>query len=144
MARGRRKSKPSKRELEAAHAAETRERNARAAAAWATASFAPAQAALADDPNKWYRDFVRAEVMRSAFLGDPAPQPDKSKPKRAKRKPDGPAIRRVKQALSELYPPDGRVPDHVPTEKVCARIEAECGWEASWDSVARARGRRKD
>jgi hypothetical protein len=52
---------------------------------------------------------------------------------RKKRKPDGPEVRRVKQELPKLFPPDGRVPDHVATAKVCARIEFESGWIASWD-----------
>jgi hypothetical protein len=46
--------------------------------------------------------------------------------------------------LPKLYPPHGRVPDHIATEKVKVRIQAECGWKTSSDSVARALKRRKD
>jgi hypothetical protein len=63
---------------------------------------------------------------------------------RKKRKSDGPVIRHIKQELPKLYPPARRVPDHIATEKVKARIQAECGWKTSSDSVARALKRRKD
>ena len=73
-----------------------------------------------------------------------APPPPAALSRRKKRKPDGREVRRIRQELPKLFPPDGRVPDHVATAKVCARIEAECGWKAKWDSVARALRRRKE
>ena len=85
-------------------------------------------------PSDVAGDRSSARKRRKTFAGP--------KPKRAKS--DGPAIRRIRQDLLKLFPPDGRVPDHNATEKICARIEAECGWKPSWDSVARALRRRED
>jgi hypothetical protein len=77
--------------------------------------------------------------------------PPRSKPEQATpKKEDGRVVTRIKQELlPELYPPDGLVPEHVNTETVHAGVAAiaeKRGWKTtpSYDSVARALGRRKD
>ena len=76
--------------------------------------------------------------------------------------PAGPKRRRYQQDpvllhLSKLYPPDGKVPDRVPTETVRQRVLAELAHEneelirrrlppmpaPSWETVHRALGRDK-
>jgi hypothetical protein len=76
--------------------------------------------------------------------------------------PAGPKRRRYQQEsvllhLSKLYPPDGKVPDRVPTETVRQRVLAELAHEneelirrgvpptpgPSWETVHRALGRDK-
>jgi hypothetical protein len=52
--------------------------------------------------------------------------------------------KRIKRELRKLFPPKGRVPADISTTQVRARLEAECGCKAGWDSVARALGRRRD
>jgi hypothetical protein len=95
------------------------------------------------DSYTFYRIEVAAEYLDELLPRDGA-DGDGDDTSVASSGRDGPAIRRIKQALPTLFPPDGRVPDHVATEKVRARIEAECGWKAGYDSVARALGRRDD
>ena len=61
----------------------------------------------------------------------------------------GPQQRRILPVLTKLFPPDGKVPDDVPTETVRGRVNDELASEnerfglreASWDSVNRALGR---
>ena len=76
--------------------------------------------------------------------------------------PAGPKRRRYQQDpvllhLSKLYPPDGKVPNRVPTETVRQRVLAELAHEneelirrgvppmrvPSWETVHRALGREK-
>jgi hypothetical protein len=95
------------------------------------------------DSYTLYRIEVAAEYLERLLPRDDA-DADGDDTRVASSGRDGPAIRRIKQALPTLFPPNGRVPDHVATAKVRARIEAECGWKAGYDSVARALGRRDD
>ena len=79
MAKAARKVKLSKRQIEA-----YRERDARAAAAWAVFSGGPSQAGLPfDDPHKQFMDRVRYDAIYSAYMADPP----------VASKDDGPEIR---------------------------------------------------
>ena len=61
----------------------------------------------------------------------------------------GPQRRRVLEALKKLYPPDGKVPDDVPTGVVRGQVTKELSADSrnreaaapSWDTVNRALGR---
>jgi hypothetical protein len=61
----------------------------------------------------------------------------------------GPQLRRVLQALKKLYPPDGKVPNDVPTAIVQGQVSKELSVDSknrelaapSWDTVNRALGR---
>jgi hypothetical protein len=59
---------------------------------------------------------------------------------------DGPQVARVKKVLQTLYPPAGRVPNHIKTNEVHASASAELEKQGepsvSRDTVARAIGRR--
>jgi len=68
---------------------------------------------------------------------------NKSKPKK-KRRHDRPQVARIKKELPKLYPPRGRVPETVSVETVKQRLISECDVNASWDTTARAIGRRRD
>jgi hypothetical protein len=77
--------------------------------------------------------------------------PVKPKPPRSKRTAEaGRQRRRVLQALKKRYPPDGKVPDDVPTEVVRGQVIEELLADSknrgladpSWDTVNRTLGRR--
>jgi hypothetical protein len=64
-------------------------------------------------------------------------------------KSDGPQVRRVLRVLPQLFPPEGKVPDEVPTETVRGQVAKVLESEnrrlglrnPGWDSVRRALGR---
>jgi hypothetical protein len=93
------------------------------------------------DSYTFYRIEVAAEYLERLLPRDDA-DGDGDDTRVASSGQGGPVIRRIRQDLLTLFPPDGRVPDHIAIAKVCARIEAECGWKPGYDSVARALGRR--
>jgi hypothetical protein len=108
-----------------------RERDARAAAAWATFSGGSRQGELADDPNKWLRDSARYETIYNAFTAE-API------ERAKFQVD-----RVKRVLPKCFPTgtDG-ISTTAVRAKVCGELAEEtkrlgCG-NPDWHSVNRA------
>jgi hypothetical protein len=61
----------------------------------------------------------------------------------------GPQIRRAKQALKKLFPPDGKAPDNMSTEDVRGKVNKELAPDTknrgsadiSWDTMQRALGR---
>jgi hypothetical protein len=69
----------------------------------------------------------------------------------AGKKRSGPQVDRAEATLKKLYPPDGKVPDDVPTKRVQAEIAKYLAadsknrglGEPSWDTVKRALGRCK-
>ena len=77
--------------------------------------------------------------------------PDESRDElRENEKEAGPQQRRVLEALKKLYPPEGKVPDDVPTEVVRGQVTKELSADSknrekaapSWDTVHRALGPR--
>jgi len=123
MAKAGRKSKAPRRWTQA-----EREREARAAAAWAV-SGGPSQHELPfDDPHRQFLDRVRYEMIYNAVM---------AKPPTAKKRKDGYKIRLVKRALPKLYPPKGRVPVGVSITTVRYRLEHECELKVGWDTVDR-------
>ena len=90
------------------------------------------------------------EVSRADVLAQIAllPKPPSARKEVAK---SGPQERRVLQSLKKLYPPDGKVPDSVPTKTVRARVTADLAADSklrgladpSWDTVNRALDRAK-
>jgi hypothetical protein len=107
------------------------------------------KAILSGPDGRVYRE-VRFPRLKVKKLWAKSPQlPDEERDGPRKNGNAGVQQRRVLPVLKKLYPPDGKVPDDVPTETVRGLVNDELASEnrrlglreASWDSVNRALGR---
>jgi hypothetical protein len=117
----------------------------------------------AADVERWERPYSMTAAPPRPPASQPAPdqQPeDKASPdplnadrpsavqsSQDKPKREGPQVRRVRQALQELFPPNGHPPVDLTQKKILKRVNEEFFKPRNWkpakpDSLARAMGRR--
>lgn len=87
---------------------------------------------------------VSPDAIAASRHDEPPPKPGKRKPPaaapvgRPSKSKGGRKFRAVLNVLPKLYPPDGKVPDHVSTETVRQQAIVELGYDVSWNTANRA------